>query len=144
MSTNPGLTPSQPLRKLPVSIPASDAAPEQMLIQKVATAGDGQVVPFSKERLVPIGSPAVQILGANPNRKAVLLRAAAATAEYLVLGRKAYWPPVVDSTNRVGVYVIGQEALTLETTDEIWVYNLSGAASLTVIGCEILQSAVAK
>lgn len=143
MSTNTGLTPNQPLRKLPVSIPASDAAPDQLLIQKVATAGDGQIIPFSKERLIPAGSPAVQILGANPNRKAVLLRAAGATASYLVLGKKTSWPPVVDSTNRVGVFVIGQEALTLETTDEIWVYNLAGV-SVTIIGCEIMQSAVAK
>lgn len=144
MSTNPGLEPSATLRKLPVSIPASDAAPEIALIPRVATSGDGEIVPFSKERTIAVGSAPVQILSANPRRKAVWLRATIAGSMYLVLGAKRNWPSPVDSSNRVGFYVLGQEALTIETTDEIWVMNIHPANSLTVIGTEILQSSFSK
>jgi len=136
------LNPSQPLRKLGVSISDSEAAPDQPQIAKVATAGDGQIVPFSKERLIAIGAAPTQILGANPNRKAVILRSVDVAAQYLVLGSVRNWPPVVDSTNRVGVIVFGQESLTLETTDEVWIVNLLG--NMTIVGCEILQSSAAK
>jgi len=143
MANVPGLTPSTTLRNLPVSIAEASASPGAAPIQKVATAGDGALVPFPKERLIAVGAPATQILGANPGRKAAIFRATAATASYLVLGAPRNWPGTVDSTNRVGVLVVGQESVTLETTDEIWVFNLAGVAMI-IVGAEILQSSAAK
>lgn len=129
-----------PLGFVPGLPAATDSIPTS--VNPIRSAASQYVVPIVPVQ-IPVTNAPVRILAENLNRTSVILRGNAlsgsATMALLVGGPGARLPST--GGNGLGIPVNGFEALTLETTDEIWVVNI-GIVPAFLGGVELVSKII--